>query len=57
MYDQSNTYCKVGEARFDLFALKQTGYDIISPTQAALKEHVKRAVFKPGRVGAINRHY
>ena len=36
MYDQSSTYCDVDEARFDLFARKQSAYDAIPPIQAAL---------------------
>ena len=50
MYDRSSTTCKVDEARFDLFARKQRAYDAIPPTQAALKEHVKRAVFQAGHL-------
>ena len=52
MYDRSSTCttCKVDEARFDLFARKQRAYDAIPPTQAALKEHIKRAVFQAGHV-------
>ena len=50
MYDRSSTTCKVDEARFDLFARKQRAYDAIPPTQAALTEHVKRAVFQAGHV-------
>ena len=50
MYDRSSTTCKVDEACFDLFARKQRAYYAIPPTQTALKEHVKRAVFQAGHV-------
>ena len=50
MYDRSSNINSVNEARFDLFARKQKQYDLIPPTQAALKEHVKRAAYVAGYV-------
>ena len=44
MYDRTSTIKKVNEARFDLFARKQRSFTAITPTRAALNEHVKRAV-------------
>ena len=50
MYNRSTTTCKVDEAHFDLFVRKQKAYYAILPTQAALKEHVKQAVFQAGNI-------
>ena len=38
----------VDEARLDMFARKQKLYEAISPTRAALKQHVKRAAYQAG---------
>ena len=48
MYDRSSEATCVNDARLDLFARKQRAYDAIPPTQAALKEHVKRATYQAG---------
>jgi hypothetical protein len=48
MYDRSSTLTTVNEARLDLFAWKQRPYMAIPPTQAALKEHSKRAAYEGG---------
>ena len=50
MYDRSSTTSSVNEARLDLFAKKQRSYDSIPPTQAALKEHAKRAAYQAGHI-------
>lgn len=52
MYDRSSSSTNVNEARLDLFARKQRTYESIPPTQAALKEHVKRAAFQAGIIWA-----
>ena len=38
----------VDEARLHMFASKQRPYDSIPPTQAALREHAKRAAYQAG---------
>ena len=48
MYDRSSATIHVNNARLDLFAHKQRSYDAIPPTQAALKEHSKRAAYQAG---------
>lgn len=50
MYDRSSTTASVDEARLDLFARKQRSYDLIPPTQSALKEHAKRAAYQAGHI-------
>ena len=50
MYDGSSTTSSVDEARFDLFARKLRSYDLIPPTQNALKEHAKRAAYQAGHI-------
>ena len=52
MHDRSSATTSVNEARLDLFARKQRAYESIPPTQAALKEHVKRAAYQAGIVWA-----
>jgi len=51
MYDRSRDVTTVNEASLDLFARKQRPYDSIPQTQAALKEHPKRAFYEVGHVG------
>ena len=46
MYDRSSEVSTVNEAILDLFARKQRPYDLIPPTQAALKEHAKHAAYE-----------
>ena len=48
MYDRSSAATGVDEARLDLFARKQRAYNSIPPTQAALREHSKRAAYQAG---------
>ncbi|KAG0722278.1 hypothetical protein GWK47_006094 [Chionoecetes opilio] len=48
MYDRSSAATGVDEARLDLFAPKQRAYNSIPPTQAALREHAKRAAYQAG---------
>ena len=48
MYDRSSAATGVDEARLHMFARKQRPYDSIPPTQAALREHVKRAAYQAG---------
>ena len=50
MYDRSSEATCVNDARLDLFARKQSSFDAIPPTHAALKEHVKRAAYQAGWV-------
>ena len=50
MYDRPSDVTTVNEARLDLYARKQRQYDLIPPTQAALKEHAKRAAYEAGYV-------
>ena len=49
MYDRSSNSTNVNEARLDLYARKQRQYDLNPPTQAALKEHAKRAGYVWGQ--------
>ncbi|KAJ7376705.1 hypothetical protein OS493_033328 [Desmophyllum pertusum] len=46
--DRSSATTGVDEARLDLFARKQRPYNSIPPTQAALREHAKRAAYQAG---------
>lgn len=48
MYDRSSATTNVNESRLDLFAGKQRTHESISPTHAALKEHVKHAAYQAG---------
>ena len=48
MYDRSSAATDVDEARLHMFARKQRPYDSIPPTQAALREHAKRAAYQAG---------
>ena len=50
MYDRSSSVASVNEARLSLFARKQRSYDLIPPTQGALKEHAKRAAYEAGHI-------
>lgn len=50
MYDRSSAASSVNEARLDLFARKQRFYLSILPTQAYLKEHVRRAAYQAGMI-------
>ena len=50
MYDRSSATSSVDEARLDLFAKKQRSFDLIPPTQSALKEHAKRAAYQAGHI-------
>ena len=46
VYDRSNAATDVDEARLHLFDCKQRPCDSIPPTQAALREHAKRAAYQ-----------
>ena len=48
--DRSSDRMKANEARMDLFTKKQRAYELIPPTQGALKEHAKRAAFQAGHI-------
>ena len=48
VYDRSSTDEDVDDARLDMFARKQRGYEAIPPTRAALLRHVKRAAYQAG---------
>ncbi len=48
MYDRSSAATGVDQARLHMFARKQRPYDFITPTQAALREHAKRAAYQAG---------
>ena len=48
MYDRSTSAADIDSVRLDLFARKQRSYDAIPPTQAALKQHTKRAAYQAG---------
>ena len=48
MYDRSSAATGVDEARLHMFARKQRPHDSILPTQAALREHAKRAAYQAG---------
>jgi hypothetical protein len=48
MYDRSSSTNKVNDARLDLFARKQSPYNGIPPSRAALVEHMKRSVLQAG---------
>ena len=46
LYHRTSTKTSVNEARKELFAQKARSLDGIPPTQAALKEHIKRATYQ-----------
>ena len=48
MYDRSSAATGVDQARLHMSARKQRPYDSITPTQAALREHAKRAAYQAG---------
>ena len=48
LYDRTTTHTSVNQARKELFAQKGRAIDIITPTQAALIQHVKRATYQAG---------
>ena len=48
LYDRTSSKSYVNEARKQLFTQKGRTLDAIPPTQAALKQHIKRAVFQGG---------
>ena len=50
LYDRSSAVKNVNEARLDLFAHRQKSYEMIPPTESALIEHTKRAVYQAGHV-------
>ena len=50
LYDRSSAVKKVNEARLDLFAHRRKSYEMIPPTESALIEHTKRAVYQAGHV-------
>ncbi|CAE1318539.1 unnamed protein product [Acanthosepion pharaonis] len=50
MYDRSSDATTVDETKLDFFARKQRSYELIPPTQGALKEHAKRAAIQAGHI-------
>ena len=58
MHDRSSNVTTINEDRLNLFARKQRQYDLIPQTQAALKEHAKRASYEAGYMWgqALKRH-
>jgi hypothetical protein len=50
MYDRSTSAADIDSVRLDLFARKQRSYDAIPLTQAALKQHTKRAAYQAGSI-------
>ena len=46
MYDRSSKYEDVDDAKLDMFARKQSPFQAIPPTRAALLQNVKRAVYQ-----------
>ena len=50
MYDRTCDLLEVNEARQHLFTRTSRPIDTIPPTQAALREHIKRAVYQGGHI-------
>ena len=50
LYDRTSSLTRVNEARQELFSRKARSLDNIPPTQASLRQHVKRAVLQGGFV-------
>ena len=46
MYDKTSTLCRVNDTRKYLFTKRERKLETIPPTQAALKEHTKRAILQ-----------
>jgi hypothetical protein len=51
MYDRSTSAADIDSVRLDIFARKKRLCDAITPTQAALKQHTKRATYQAGCIG------
>ena len=52
MYSKTCTLSRVNEARKELFALSGRSIDNIPPTQGALIQHIKRAVYQASHIWA-----
>ena len=52
LYDRTSNLAKVNEARQELFSKKSRTLEKTPPTQAALLQHTKRAVYQGGYVWA-----
>ena len=50
LYDRNSSLSKVNEVKQELFSRKARSLENIPPTQASLRQHVKRAVFQRGFV-------
>lgn len=50
LYDRTSNLTKVNEGRQELFCKKSRDLECIPPTNAALEQHVRRAVFQGGHV-------
>ena len=48
MYERTSTAKLVNEARLVLFSQKERAFDNIPPIQAALRQHIMRAVYQAG---------
>ena len=48
MYDKTSTLNSVNQIRKNMFCLKNTSIDRLPPTQNALLQHVRRAVYQAG---------
>ena len=46
LYDRTTSLLKVNEARQELFCRKSREFDSIPPTEAALEQHIRRAVLQ-----------
>ena len=50
LYGRTNCMDKVDECRKHLFTKKGRAYDSIPPTQSALLQHIRRAIYQGGFV-------
>ena len=48
LYDRASSFSDVNAARKALFMQKNTQFDYLPPTMAALRQHIKRAVYQGG---------
>ena len=53
LYDQTSRHFWVNNARKQMFAQGQTSFEKITPSEAALEQHVRRAMLQGGGGGDI----
>ncbi|CAH3139830.1 unnamed protein product [Porites lobata] len=57
LYDRKSSLLKVNEARQELFCKKSREFDSISPTKAALEQHIRRALILGAKPSCVSPHF